>query len=162
MYLRYDEIINEAPDELARLERQHRRSPVADRFKMLRLLKTGAHRSRRALAATLGYSERQLHRWFTAYREGGTDALARYAPATGSPERITPEALAALEAEMKGGRIATLKQAQAFLIDRFEIGYSIGGLSALFRRKRIKLKTGRRRHVKASAVEQEAWKKTVR
>ncbi|MGI9175141.1 MAG: aldo/keto reductase, partial [Rhodothermales bacterium] len=37
MYLRYDDLIAETPDQLARLERQHRRSPVADRFKMLRL-----------------------------------------------------------------------------------------------------------------------------
>lgn len=161
MYLRYDELIAESPDELARLERKHRRSPVADRFKMLRLLKTGAARSRRALADTLGYSERQLHRWFDAYREGGTGALARYDPATGSTERITPEALAALEAEMKAGRVASLKQAQAFLEERFATSYSIGGLSDLFQRKKIKLKTGRRRHVKASAEEQEAWKKTV-
>lgn len=161
MYLRYDELIAETPDQLAALERQHRRSPVADRFKMLRLLKSGAARSRRALAETLGYSERQLHRWFDAYREGGTEALARYDPATGSSERITAEALTALEAEMKAGEIATLKQAQHFLEERFAVPYSIGGLSELFRRKRIKLKTGRRRHVKASAGERGAWKKTV-
>ena len=87
---------------------------------------------------------------FLAFRDGAYSQVA------------IAVALAALEAEMKGGRIATLKQAQAFLIDRFEIGYSIGGLSALFRRKRIKLKTGRPRHAQASAEEQEAWKKTVR
>jgi transposase len=161
MYLRYDDLIAETPDELARLERQHRRSPVADRFKMLRLLKAGAARSRRALAETLGYSERQLHRWFDTYRTGGVEALARYEPATGSSERITPEALAALETEMKVGDIASLKEAQHFLEERFAITYTVGGLSDLFQRKRIKLKTGRRRHVKASAEEQEAWKKTV-
>lgn len=161
MYLRYDHLIRETPDELRRLERRHRHSPVADRFKMLRLLKSGAARSRRALAETLGYSERQLHRWFDAYREGGPEALAHYEPHAGSVERITPEALKALHAEMKAGRIATLKQAQAFLEAHYGIPYSIGGLSELFQRKKIKLKTGRRRHVQASAQEQEAFKKTV-
>lgn len=161
MYLRYDELIHETPDQLLRLERHHRRSPVADRFKMLRLLKTEAARSRRALAETLGYSERQLHRWFVAYRNGGIEALARYEPHTGSSERIPLEALKALQDEMKAGRIAKLKQAQAFLEKRYGIGYSIGGLSELFQRKKIKLKTGRRRHVQASAEEQEAFKKTV-
>ena len=161
MYLRYDDLIAEAPGELARLERQHRRSAVADRFKMLRLLKTGAYRSRRALAEALGYSERQLHRWFEAYREGGTEALARYAPHTGSAERVTPQALAALEGAMQAGQVASLKQAQRFLAERFEIAYTVAGLSDLFQRKKIKLKTGRRRHVEASAEEQAAFKKTV-
>ena len=162
MRLDYAALIAESPDDLAAVERRHRHSPLADRLKMLRLLKSGAARSRRALAGTLGYSERQLHRWFDAYRSGGLDAVLRYEAAGGSAERITPEALAALETEMKAGRVATLKDAQAFLADRFEIAYSVGGLSELFQRKRIKLKTGRRRHVKASAHEQEAWKKTVR
>ena len=71
MYLRYDDFIAESPGDLLRLERQHRASPVAARLKMLRLLKGGAYRSRRALASVLGYSERQLHRWFEAYRGGG-------------------------------------------------------------------------------------------
>lgn len=161
MYLRYDTLISESPELLARLERQHRRSPVADRFKMLRLLKTRAYRSRRALADHLGYSERQLHRWFDAYREGGPDALACFEPHTGSTERITPEALTALETAMQTGEIASLKQARHFLIEHFDIRYTVAGLSDLFERKKIKLKTGRRRHVKASAAEQEAFKKTV-
>ena len=161
MYLRYQNLITESPDELARLERQHRRSPVADRFRMLRLLKSGAYRSRRALAQHLGYSERQLHRWFDTYRQGGAEALARYEHHTGSTERITPEALTALETAMKAGHVASLKQAQRFLAEHFSIDYSVGGLSNLFQRKKIKLKTGRRRHVKASAEQQEAFKKTV-
>ena len=64
MYLDYDALINEAPQQLLQLERQHRHWPSRPRIQMLRLLKTAAARSRRALAATLGFSERQLHRWF--------------------------------------------------------------------------------------------------
>lgn len=162
MYLRYDEIITETKSELLRLERQHRASPLAPRLRMLRLLKDRTYRSRRALAQTLGYCERQLHRWFEAYRAGGIEALARYAPHTGSSERLTPQALSALETAMKAGEVATLKQAQALLQERFAICYSIGGLSGLFQRHRIKLKSGRRRHVGSSAEAQQAFKKTVR
>lgn len=162
MYLRYDNLIAESPDDLRRIERRHRASPVAARLKMLRLLKTGAYRSRRALADVLGYSERQLHRWFEAYREGGLDAVLAYETSRGSRERITPEAWAALEAEMKAGRIGRLADARALLAERFGIAYSIDGLSGLFQRRGAKLKTGRLRHAKASADEQEAWKKTVR
>jgi transposase len=162
MYLCYDDLIAESADDLLRLERQHRRSPVAARLKMLRLLKSGAYRSRRALASVLGYSERQLHRWFETYREEGLEAVVHYETSRGSRERITPDAWNALEAEMKAGRIGRLKDAQQYLADEHGIAYSLDGLSGLFQRRKTKLKTGRPRHVKASADEQEAWKKTVR
>ena len=162
MYLRYDEIITEAPDDLLRIERQHRASPVAPRLKMLRLLKSGAYRSRRALASVLGYSERQLHRWFETYRTKGLDAMLAYETSRGPRERVTPEAWEALEGEMEAGQIGRLEDAQRFLADEHGIAYSIGGLSGLFQRRKTKLKTGRPRHVEASAEEQEAWKKIVR
>lgn len=161
MYLNYPELIQESPDELARLERQHRNTPVAERLKMLRLLKIGAYRSRRALSEVLGYSERQLHRWFETYRTGGLGALLARGTSGGSQERIPSEAWRALETEMKAGRIATLKQAQRFLEERFSTRYTIGGLSDLFRRRKAKLKTGRRRNKKASPEEQAAFKKHV-
>jgi len=44
---------------------------------------------------------------------------------------------------------------------RFSIVYTIGGLSDLFRRRKTKLKTGRRRNKKASSEEQAAFKKPV-
>ena len=159
MYLHYPDLIQESPDELARLERQHRSSPVADRLQMLRLLKSGTYRSRRALSEVLGYSERQLHRWFETYRTGGLDALLLHQRPGGSQERITPEAFAALEAEMRAGRIATLNDAQRYLHEHHAIPYTIGGLSDLFRRRKVKRKTGRRRHRKASQAEQAAFKK---
>lgn len=161
MYLNYSTLIQETPDELARLERHYRNGPLADRLKMLRLLKTGAYPSRRALAEVLGYSERQLQRWFDTYREGGLEALMVRDRPSGRVPKITPEAWSALETEMKAGRIAGLKDAQRFLEERFATSYTIGGLSDLFRRRKAKLKTGRRRHRKASAEEQAAFKKTV-
>lgn len=161
MYLNYTDLIEETPEQLTRLERARRGGPLADRLKMLRLLKAGAYRSRRALADVLGYSERQLQRWFDAYREGGLEALMVREEPSGRAEQITPEAWSALEAEMKAGCIAGLKDAQRFLRERFSIEYTIGGLSDLFRRRKTKLKTGRRRNKKASEAEQVAFKKPV-
>ena len=146
MYLDYDALINESAQHLLQLERQHRHSPIRPRIQMLRLLKTGTARSRRALAATLGFSERQLHRWFETYRKNGLQALLNYQAPPGAKERITPQALEALDKAMKTGRIATLKQAQAFLSKHYRIHYTVGGLSDLFKRYKIKLKTGRLRH----------------
>jgi transposase len=161
MYLHYADLIRESAEELARLERAYRGSPVADRLQMLRLLKAGTSRSRRTLSSLLGYSERQLQRWFDTYRKGGLGALLVYERPSGASERITAEAWAALEGEMKVGRVARLRDAQRLLEERFGIAYSIGGLSDLFQRHKTKLKTGRRRNRRASTHEQEAFKKTV-
>lgn len=113
------------------------------------------------LAPVLGYSRRQLQRWWNAYQEGGLEALLERGSRGGSTERISKQAWQALEIEMKAGRIARLREAQRFLRKRFSTDYTIGGLSDLFRRRKTKLKTGRRRNRKASSKEQAAFKKTI-
>lgn len=160
MYLAYPELIEESPEELAERERQHRASPVSDRLKMLRLLKAGTYRSRRALAVVLGYSERQLDRWFETYREGGLEALLGRGQPGGSSERVTEEAWSGLEEMMKRGEIARLEDARRYLEEEHGIEYAgIGAISALFGRRGTRLKTGRRRHRKADAAKQAAFKK---
>lgn len=78
----------------------------------------------------------------------------------GREERITQEALDALEEQMKQGNIARLEECRLFLVEHFDIHYEgVSGLSRLFDRHQTKLKTGRRRHRKASEVQQEAFKK---
>ena len=75
-------------------------------------------------------------------------------------ERITPEAWAGLQAEMRAGQIGGLHEAQVYLRDTWHIGYGIDALSKLFQRRKTKLKTGRPRHCKAaSPAEQAAFKK---
>lgn len=91
--------------------------------------------------------------------------LARAAaePAPGGRERITPEAWQGLQEEMRAGQVGGLNEAQAYLRDRWHIDYGIDAISKLFKRRKTKLKTGRRRHQRAaSADEQAAFKKGVR
>jgi transposase len=127
---------------------------------MLRLLKTQTAPSQARLAAELGYSERQLHRWWTSYRRGGLSALLqREGPCGGPPCRLTVEARQALEAEMAAGRIARLEDARRFLASRCGITYrSVSRLSRLFKRYRMRPKTGRR-HRDADPAAQAAFKK---
>jgi transposase len=80
----------------------------------------------------------------------------------GPKELVTEEAFGELEEAMKGGEIATVAQAHRFLRERgirYAHPESVGGL---LRRRKVKLKTGRPRHEKADAEEQEqeAFKKS--
>lgn len=156
----YPEMIAESPKELLEQEKRLRGSPLEIRVKMLRLLKTRRYRSRRSLANVLGYSSRQLGRWWKTYQRGGLNSLLQIQKPNGRSERITEEALDALEERMKQGNISTLREAREFLAERFSIHYEgVSGLSRLFKRYQTKLKTGRRRHRKAPEEEQAAFKK---
>jgi len=58
MRVNYPEIIRESEGELLALEKKHRASPYGQRFRMLRLLKSGCCGSVQQVADTLGYSLR--------------------------------------------------------------------------------------------------------
>ena len=161
MWIDYSDKITESADELQALEKKRSAErSVADRLKMLRLLKSGRCRSRSQVADVLGYSERQLGRWFDTYRSGGLEALCRTEKPGGKDERVTEQAWEALCEQMKAGKIARLKDAQTFLQEEFGVEYeSESGISRLFKRRGTKLKTGRPRHRDADPEAQAAFKK---
>lgn len=160
MWIDYRRRIAEGGVELSALERRLRGRPTADRVKMLRALEDGAARSLRALVPLLGYSERQLRRWWGAYERGGLAALLERRPRGGRRERVSAAAWAGLEAEMTAGRIARLADAQRYLREGWGIAYaSLNGVSRLLKRRKARLKTGRRRHRRADPGAQAAFKK---
>lgn len=163
MWIDYREQIPQSTTALLVLEKRLRGRPIADRVKLLRLLKAGTIRSLRAAAPVLGYSERQLQRWWALYTTRGLNALVQCQPRPGRQEQVSPEAWAALACEMRAGRIAHLKEAQRYLREQWRMNYrSLNGLSQLFKRHKTKLKTGRRRHRQADPAAQTAFKKYLR
>lgn len=162
MWTRYPQVIQESLDELSTLEKTHRGTPMAPRLQLLRLLKSGEKRSLPQAAQTVGYSLAQVERWWKRYREGGLDAFLEIKPRGGSHEYMTLEAWAGLRERMETGDLLTLEQARRYLEEYWQVVYQgVAGVSALFRRHGIKKKTGRRRHRKADAAEQDAFKKTL-
>jgi transposase len=157
----YPRVIEEDPQELAKLEKRHRYSHLFHRVKMLRLLKSEECTNLGEAAEALGYSRRQCQRWFIAYRRGGLEKLlVSRVHERGPKELVTQEVWQELEEAMKEGEIATIAQAHRFLLERgilYAHPESVGGL---LRRRKVKPKTGRPRHEKADAQEQEAFKKS--
>ena len=138
MRTHYPDQIRESAEALEQLERSLRGQAICDRVKMLRLLKTGLYDSRRTLAPVLGFSERQLQRWWKLYKRGGLEALLEEKAVGGSTERMTDAAWEALKQEMRNGNVKQLKEAQAFLQARFGIDYqSLQGLSDMIKRRSI-------------------------
>lgn len=155
----YARVITESVAELRAAEQGVRGSRVAPRARMLVLLKTAATPTLADCAAVLGYSPRGVARWWATYRQDGLVGLLRERPRRGRPPRLTDEALAGLEAVMATGAITTLRDAQRYLAEEWGIVYaSLNGVWHQLHTHRIKKKTGRRRHRRADAAAQAAFK----
>jgi len=161
MRIKYPKAIQESEEELTSLEQSLRGQKAADRVRVLRLLKSGAVKSLKDCAPMVGYSVSQLTRWWERYRaEGLTEILKQHKPA-GKASRLTTEAWQGLLQAMRAGDIATMQDARNYLEREWAISYKNGkSLWWLFKKHRVKWKTGRRRHQKANAEQQTAFKKT--
>jgi transposase len=160
MRIKYPQAILESEEELTKLEQRLRGQKAADRVRMLRLLKSGAVPSLKDCAPLVGYSVGQLTRWWECYRAQGLAELLKQHKPVGKASRLTPEAWAGLLQAMRKGHIATMEDAREYLEREWAISYKNGkSLWWLFKKHRVKWKTGRRRHKKANAEQQAAFKK---
>jgi len=161
MRLTYPKAIQESEEDLTKLEQRLRGQKVADRVRMLRLLKSGAVNSLKDCAPLVGYSVTQLTRWWECYRAAGLAELLKQQKPVGQTSKLTPEAWEGLMSAMRAGHIATMQDARDYLEREWAISYQNGkSLWWLFKKHRVKWKTGRRRQQKANAEQQAAFKKT--
>jgi len=162
MWRDYTALIAESVEELQRLERAHRGKRTEARVKLLRLLKQGEVRSLQRGAAVVGYSYKQVWRWWQQYETGGMAALLEMEPPPGKQTQFTAEARAGVEEAMRQGKIRRLEDVRQYLAQEWGIEYrSLNGVWWMLRRWKIKLKTGRRRHQKASEEAQDGFKKNL-
>jgi transposase len=117
----YPVVIKEDVAELARQEHALRGRPTQARVRLLRLLQEERAASLLAAAPLVGYSVRQVNRWWDTYRQGGLAQLLEQPPRRGKQTRLTPQAWAGLEAEMVAGRIGTLQEARRYLAEQWGI-----------------------------------------
>lgn len=161
MRIIYGRAITESREELLVRERELRGRRTALRVHMLRLLKEGTVSTLKEVAPLLGHSLVQVTRWWECYKVRGLDALVAPPPRLGKASQMTQDAWAGLEQVMMEGKIATLEEARGYLQQVWHIDYkSVNALSWLFKQRKIKWKTGRRRHRKANQQQQDTLKKT--
>ncbi len=161
MRIKYPQVIQESEEDLTGLEQRLRGQKTADRVRMLRLLKSGVVKSLKDCAPLVGYSVIQLTRWWERYRSAGLAELLKQHKPVGQASKLTAEAWEGLMQAMRAGHIATMQEARNYLEREWGIRYKNGkSLWWLFKKHRVKWKTGRRRHKKANAEQQAAFKKT--
>lgn len=159
----YPQLIGESDEELAEHEKRLRGKATHSRVRLLRVLKAGTVRSLPQSAPLIGYSVRQLSRWWKGYRAGGLERLLEEKPRRGMASRLHSDAYAGLEEEMRAGRVATLEDARRYLAERWDIDYgSVNGVWWQLQQRGARPKTGRRRHAKSSPAAQEAFRRGFR
>ncbi len=157
----YPAAITEGVAILREHETRLRGTAAAPRVQMLRLLKGGEATRLSQVAVLVGYSPRQVERWWQTYRTDGLAVLERVYHPAGKPAQLTEEAWAGLRIEREAGRIGGQEEARRYLEEHWDIRYeSVNGISYQFKRRKVKWKTGRRRHAKADAAAQAAFKQT--
>jgi transposase len=159
----YPTVIVEDDARLRQRETSVRGTAAAPRLQMLRLLKCGEATTLPQVAALIGYSPRHVERWWQTYRTQGLTALERVYHPAGKPAQLTEEAWAGLTVELDAGRIAGQEEARRYLEETWGVRYkSVNGISYQFKKRKVKWKTGRRRHAKADAAAQAAFSQTSR
>jgi transposase len=113
-------------------------SRTRDRLEMVRLSDAGW--SIPQIAAHLRLDEQRVRYWIKRFLAGGFAALPDQ-PHRGQPSRLTPEILAALQAELaKGERTWTAQQLADWLAEHQQVSVSADWLSRQLKRLRIAYK----------------------
>lgn len=140
----YSEQIKESEEELLTLERKQTKGIARLRVRFLRLLKSGECTTQLQASQRMGVHLRQGQKLWKRYKEKGLKDFITY-PYRGRKERISEDRKKDLEQRLNQDDIQSLKQGRQYL-EQQGLHYSISGVHYLFKRLRIKKKTGRPVH----------------
>lgn len=155
----YSSRIAESVDQLRQLESQQKQARQRDRIRFIPLLKEGIAPGQQQAGEQIGLALRQSQRLWQTYAQDGLQALISpaYTPAFG---KLSAHQIAQLQAWLRLDQAQTLTHIQTYIQQRWAIYYTLGGLSQLCKRLKIKPKTGRPVNLRQDPAAREAFKKT--
>jgi transposase len=156
--MNYQAAIKETAEELSKLEKETKDLKGRDRVRFLRLLKIGEASSQKQAGNLIGIKIRQSQRFWQRYQAVGLEEFIKN-QYTGRQSKLGINEKKILEERLKKDDVMSLQQAQEYLAKEFGVAYTIGGVSHLFQRLRVKLKTGRPSNINQREAETEAFKK---
>ena len=156
----YSVLIRESVEYLTSQERLADKAQVRDRIRFLRVLKTGQAKSQAGAGLLIGIATRQSQRLWQTYREKGFSGLlvTHYEHSLG---KLSARQISILLSYLRSYQASKQEEVQAFMLSAFGVKYSLSGISKLFTRLKVKLKTGRASNVRKDAAQEEAFKKTL-
>jgi transposase len=144
------------------LEQEHKSTLaiIRDRVRFIRLLKSGEARTQSAAGKVIGLCERQSQRLWRIYQQEGLASLQKK-PSWGYWGKLSSVQIAHLRQFLLDDQAETLADIQAYLQQNLGVSYTIGGISDLCKRLKIKLKTGRPVNVRQKEGAVEDFKKSL-
>ena len=129
-------------DYLLEQERKSTLALIRDRVRFIRLLKSGEAKTQSAAGQVIGICERQSQRLWRTYQQEGLSGLQKK-PSWGYWGKLSSVQITQLRQFSVDNQAETLADIQAYLKNNLGVSYTIGGVSDLCTRLKIKLKTGR-------------------
>ena len=157
--LNYSEQIKEDVEELSTLLRAQIKSVDRDRIRFLLLLKQGKYTTQKGAAEAVNIGLRQAQINWKTYRQEGISALVGNKP-IGAPTKLSQEQLDQMEERLKADDIQFLHEAVDYVQQEFETSsYTLSGMHYVFKRLKIKKKTGRPSNINQVEEDREDFKK---
>ena len=159
--MKYSELITETEAALTELENKQKLVQFQKRIRFLCLLKDGTAKTQKQAGEMVGWKLRQAQKVWALYRANGIKSVlqrnARWQ--TGKLSVAQREQLSGHLAATGGGE--SLAGVQDYIQSAFGVSYSIGGISDLCQRLKIKLKTARPVNLKKDEEKVFTYKKTL-
>jgi transposase len=159
--MNYAEIINESLEQLQICAKKQKKARYEKRFRFLILLKSGKVETQREAGELVGWKLRYAQKMWQVYQEQGLDALAEKSQ-HGAFGNLSCQEIARLLRYMDEFGFDSLEQAQSHIKQSFGVRYTIGGVSWLFKRLKVKLKTTRPSNADKDERQAAEYKKTFR
>jgi transposase len=140
--MNYTEIINESVEQLQVQAKKQKKARYEKRFRFLILLKSGKVKTQKEAGEMVGWKLRYAQQMWQVYQEQGLEGLAEK-PQHGSFGNLSSTEIARLLRYMDAFGFSSLEEAKQHIEQSFGVSYTIGGVSWLFKRLRVKLKTAR-------------------
>ena len=159
--LNYQELIKESLSELEKLEREQKLSRFRDYVRYLRYLKEGTAKSQTASGSLIGLKARQSQNIWRTYKVHGLSYLLKE-HRRGQVGQLSYVQISQLQSLLRDSKTAlTQQQIAEWIATSFGVQYTQAGISVLFKRLKIKLKTGRPVNVRQKEGDIEDFKKKV-
>ncbi len=154
----YTAKITQTLDELQQLEKQQTNVANRDYVRFIRLLKEKQANSQKQAAQLINLGLRQGQRIWAKYLSQGIDALieVRTQAYIG---KLSFTQISHLRQFLQDDQAHSLTDVQAYLADSHGVKYTIGGVSSICKRLKIKKKTGQPVHIHQTQGAVEDYKK---
>jgi len=157
--MNYEKLINESISQLEVVEKKQRLVRNEKRIQFLKFLKSGEAKTQAEAGKKVGWKLRQSQKIWRIYRKEGLVGVLAKTDNRGFGKLSAVE-ISRLNSYLTEFGAKSLAEIGHYLKDSFGVSYTIGGLSDLCIRLKIKLKTARPRNYRQNAAEVETYKKT--